>query len=123
MSALLDSLTDGGYGDSYGSVGPTSDGMSVADGIGANYFSGALQTLTSLGTGYLNKRMDIDLSQRLYGSQPLPRLGTTQNPVGGYGTVVRTSQGQQVAQLNLSALAPLLLVGVAAYFIARRAKG
>ena len=52
MSAALDALTSGGYGD-YGVVAPTSDASSVGYGIGADYFSGALQTLTSLGTGYL----------------------------------------------------------------------
>jgi hypothetical protein len=116
MSAFLDSLTPGGYGD----VGPTSDAASVNDGVGANYFSGALQTLTTLGTGYLSKRIDIDLMQRAYGTQPIPHLGTTQNPIGGYGTVVRTPQGQQVAAVNLSAVMPLFLVGLVAFFLARR---
>jgi hypothetical protein len=119
MGAAIDALTEGGYGE-YGVVTPTTDSASVADGIGANYFSGALQTLSSLGTGYLSKRLDIDLTNRIYGMQPLPRLGTTQNPIGGYGQVVRTPQGQQVAQLNLSALMPLVLVAGLAFLIARR---
>jgi hypothetical protein len=128
MSAYLDSFSGAGYDGSddggigaYGIVAPQTDGASVMDGVGANYFSGALQTLTSLGTGYLSKRLDVDLQSRIYGSQPLPRIGTTQNPIPGYGTVVRNPQGQQVAQLNLSALMPIVLVGLGAYFIAKRA--
>lgn len=125
MSAAIDALaglTGAAYtgGDDYGAIGAMTDSDSVQNGIGANYFSGALQTLTSLGTGYLSKRLDIDLHSRLQGSQPLPRLTTTQNPIGGYGTVVRAQNGQQVAQLNLSLLAPIVLVGIVAYLIAKK---
>lgn len=122
MGAFLDSLTDGGYDGtgSYGVVAPTSDSASVTSGVGADYFSGALQTLTSLGTGYLSKRIDIDLMGRVYGTQPQPRLPTTQNPVGGYGTIVRTPQGQQVAQVNLSLIGPLVLVAAIAFFLAKK---
>lgn len=114
MSAAIDALTAGGYGDAWSSgVSGYSDG-------GGDYFSSALQSLTSLGTGYLSKRLDIDLATRLYGSQPQVRLPTTQNAIGGYGTVVRTNQGS-IAQVNLSLIGPLLLVAVVAYFIAKKA--
>lgn len=121
MSAYLDALAGATYdGSDYGTVSQPSDSASVQGGIGADYFIGALQTLTSLGTGYLSKRIDIDLNSRVYGGQPIPRVGTTQNPIGGYGTVVCTPQGQQVAQLNLSLLGPLLMVAAVAWFVARR---
>lgn len=87
---------------------------------GSSFFSGALQTLTTLGTGYLSKRLDVDLTKRVYGAQAMPRLGTTQNPIGGYGAVVRTPQGQSVAQINLSTVLPLLGVALVVYMLARR---
>jgi hypothetical protein len=51
-------------------------------GTGNNYFSGLLQTMTTLGTGYLAKRVDIDLQQRLSGNQPQVALPTTQQGIG-----------------------------------------
>jgi hypothetical protein len=87
---------------------------------GTNFGSGALQALMTLGTGYLAKRMDVDIQQRVTGAQPLPNLRTTQNGIGGYGQVVRTPQGGTVAAVNLSAVMPLIFVAMAAFFLARR---
>jgi len=124
MGALIDSISGAGYtGD------PEDDGVGDAVGRyytsggtsgGTEYTSGLLQSLTALGTGYMARRLDIDLQNRIVGSQPIPRLGSTQNPIPGYGGIVRTPQGQQVAQINMSAVMPLLIVGLVAFFMAKR---
>lgn len=122
MSALIDSMTTGGYGgysDEDDGVGASSGAYYA--GTGTNFAAGMFQSLTALGTGYLSKRMDIDLQTRIAGAQPYPGLRTTQNGIGGYGAVTRTPTGQSVASFNLSALMPLALVGLVVYFVARKA--
>lgn len=123
MSAFLDSMVGGYDGSDDGGVGDSSGTgytLTPASASGTNYGAGALQSLMTLGTGYLARRLDVDLQQRVTGAMPLPGLRTTQNGIGGYGNVVRTPQGQQVAQVNLSAMMPLLLVGLVAFFLAKR---
>lgn len=118
--SFMDETEDWG-GSSSPSLASAGDSTDSDSGSGG-YFSGALQTLTALGTGYLSKRMDVDLTKRVYGTQSFPRLGTTQNPIGGYGTVVRTPQGQSVAQVNLSMVLPLVGVALVVFLLARRGK-
>lgn len=130
MSAFLDSLSgagydgseDGGIGDVGSADNPTTTSQTSA---GGGYFSGFLQSMTSLGTGYLAKRMDIDLYSRFQGAQPYPQLGTTQGPLilGGAG-VPRPGGVQMQRQptlLNLNALMPYLLIAGVVFVIARRA--
>lgn len=119
MSALLDSMTPGGYtGD------PNDDG--VGSSSGAYYVqspvdtsSGAWQQMAAFGTGVLSRYIDYDLQSKMLGRMPQPMLGSTQNGIGGYGQLTRTQSGQQVAQINLSALMPLLLVAGVAYLLAK----
>jgi hypothetical protein len=121
MSALLDSLTSGGYtGDTTDTgVGASSGAYYVQSPVDSS--SGYFQQLAALGTGALSRYIDYDLQRRMIGSMPQPMIGTTQNPVGGYAGVTRTQNGQQVASINLSALMPLALVAVAVFLLARKA--
>lgn len=125
MSALLDSLTPGGYdGSADGGIGDSSGSYFTYGGNssgGGDYFSGLLQNLTALGTGVISRYADIELAKKAIGTMPYPGLGTTQNPIGGYGQVGRNPvTGQQYATLNLSAMMPILLVGLAVFFIAKK---
>jgi len=113
--SISDALLQGGGG----SNGPDNADF-AAQPSGANYGTGLLQSLTTLGTGYISKRLDVDLQQRIAGNQPIPGLRTTQNGIGGYGQVVRTPQGGTVAAVNLSAVMPLILVAAVAFFLAKR---
>lgn len=138
MSAYLDSLSGAGYDGSedggIGQVGSADNPLTMAataeaGGGGGGYFSGLLQATTALGTGYIAKRLDIDLYSRAVGAQPQPQLGTTQNGVliraagvpqpGGISQVSGRSGGATL--LNLNALMPYLLVGAAVFFIAKKA--
>lgn len=120
MSALIDSLTGGGFdGTVDGGVGNSSGSYFVDAPATPDYTSGALQSLMTLGTGYLARRLDVDLQTRVVGMQPQVGLRTTQNGIGGYGRVVKTPQGN-VAAINLSAVLPLVVVAVIAFFLAKR---
>lgn len=112
MSAFLDNLTDGGYGDYSGGDAP-------APSNDPGFTSGFLQNLSSLGTGYIARRLDVDLSQRLAGSGAYPQLRTTQNGIGGYGQVTQGPGGAKVAQINLSAVMPLLMVAAVVFVVAK----
>lgn len=133
MSAFLDSLSGAGYdgteGGGIGDVGSADNPLTTpATASSGGYFSGLLQSATSLGTGYLAKRMDIDLYSRAVGAQAYPTLGTTQNgvlirgagvPQPGGVTQVAGRGGQTL--LNLNALMPYLLVSGAVFLIAKKA--
>lgn len=137
MSAFLDALSGAGYdGSEDGGIGQvgsldnplTTAANAEAGGGGGGYFSGLMQSVSALGTGYLQKRLDIDLYSRAVGAQPQPTLGTTQN-----GVLIRAAGVPQpggVSQiagrggatlLNLNALLPYLLVAGAVFFIAKKA--
>ncbi|MFN3812156.1 MAG: hypothetical protein ACK4S6_16245 [Roseateles asaccharophilus] len=121
MGALIDSMTGGGYdGSADGGVGDSSGAIIASNSDAGGYLSGALQTLSTLGSGYLSRRLDIDLQKRYYSTMPMPNLPSTQNGLGGYGQVVRGPNGQQLATLNLSAIMPLILVGVAVFMFAKK---
>lgn len=126
MSAYLDSLAGGYDGTETGGVGDVAPTMTATDSNGGGYFSGTLQSLTSLGTGYLARRMDIDLMTRIQGAMPQPNIYGTQSPliVGARGAPLASQgqlQGQQPMLLNLNALLPFLLVGGVVFMIARKA--
>jgi len=121
MSAFLDSLSGAGYdGTDDGGIGDT--GSSTTLGIGSSsgvgdFFSGAFQSLTALGTGYLSRRMDIDLYGRaVQAQQPQPQLGTTQGQI-----LVGAGARGQPTMLNLSALLPFLMVGLVVFMVAKKA--
>jgi hypothetical protein len=133
MSAFWDSISGAGYdGTEDGGVGDvgSSDSPPIVganSGGGGGFWSGALQAATTLGTGYLARRMDIDLYSRAVAAQPYPTLGTTQGPLfmGGAGVPrpggVNLANGvRQPTLLNLNALMPFLLVGGVVWFIAAR---
>ncbi|OWQ83839.1 hypothetical protein CDN99_25575 [Roseateles aquatilis] len=121
MSAFLDSLSGAGYDGSddggIGDVGGSGTILGIGGGSSGGYFSGALQSLTALGTGYLSRRLDIDLYGRaVQAQQPQPQLGTTQNQV-----LVGAGARGQPTMLNLNALLPFLLVGAVVFFVAKKA--
>jgi hypothetical protein len=68
--------------------------------------SGVLQTITTTGLGYLDRRLDIDLERRLTRATE-PRIDSTQTPVN------YTVPGQ-VFGIPTGTLVPLLIVGVVA---------
>jgi hypothetical protein len=122
MSALIDSLMPGGYtGDpANDGIGDSSGSYFVQAPTDTNYLAGTIQNMMTLGTGYLARSLDIELQRKAVGMQPIPNLRTTQNGVGGYAQVVKSPTGQQYAQINLSAIIPLLIVGAIAFFLARK---
>lgn len=122
MSALIDSLTGGGYtGDPANTgLGDSSGSYYVQAPTDTNYLAGTIQNMMTLGTGYLARSLDIELQRKAAGTQPMPVLRTTQNGVGGYAQVVKSPTGEKFAQINLSAIVPLFLVGLVAYFLARK---
>lgn len=117
-------------GDFYGSElgGPGSvGGNDATTGNGGGYFSGLLQQLTTAGTGYLARRIDIDLQRRLAGHQPQVMLPTTQqgigvqraNPPQPGGVAALTGSGGG-SLFGLPSWALLAGVGVAVFLLVRR---
>ncbi|MDN3544657.1 hypothetical protein QWZ02_09375 [Kinneretia asaccharophila] len=132
MGAFWDSISGAGYDGTedggVGDVGANDSPQVIAarsDGSGG-FWSGALQVATTLGTGYLAKRMDIDLYSRAQAAQPYPTLGSTQGPLfmGGAGVPrpggVSLGQQRPPTLLNLNALMPFLLVGGVVWFVASK---
>lgn len=123
MSAFLDAQTDGGYDGSLdGGIGDTASNWTYQASPEPSYFTGALQSLTSLGTGYLARRIDIDLYSRA--QQATPYMQGTQNQLLVSGAGVPRPGGIQPVgaptMLNLNALLPFLLVGGAVFLLARK---
>lgn len=124
MSAFLDALAGSGYdGSETGGIG--SVGVAQTDANGGGYFSGIAQSMAAIGTGALSKWVDLELYQKAMGMQPQPNLGTTQNGIfvrqAGLPTAgaVGAVQNQGATLLNLNALLPFVLVGVAVYVFTR----
>ncbi len=131
MGAFWDSISGAGYdGTEDGGVGDVGSGnspqvISASSDGGGGFWSGALQVATTLGTGYLAKRMDIDLYSRAQAAQPYPVLGTTQGPLFMGGAGVPRPGGVSLGQrpptlLNLNALLPFLLVGGVVFMLAKK---
>lgn len=103
-------------------------GIDPTAGNGGGYFSGLLQQLTATGTGYLARRIDIDLQRRLSGSQPEVMLPTTQQGVsiqranppqpGGVSAIANERSGGGLFGLPQWAL--LAGVGALVFMLARR---
>lgn len=60
-----------------------------------DYLSGAFQNALALGTGYLSRRIDIDLQGRLVGAQPDVRRPSNQRPVSDHADL--TTRGVALA--------------------------
>lgn len=121
MSAFLDALSGAGYDGTddggIGNVGGSGTILGIGGGSGGtDYFSGVLQSITSLGTGYLSRRMDIDLYGRaVQAAQPQPQLGTTQGQL-----LVGAGARGQPTMLNLNALMPFLLVAAVVFVVVKK---
>ena len=121
MSALIDSRAAGGYTGNYADDG-------LGDSSGSYYVqgtpsqSGVWQQLAANVTGSLSRGLDYAIQRKIVGDQPMPMLRTTQNGVGGYAAMTRTANGQQIAQINVSAMMPMLVVAVAVYLLASAKK-
>jgi hypothetical protein len=124
MSAYFDSLSGAGYdGSEGGGIGDVAANGAV-DANGGGYFSGALQSITALSTGYLARRMDIDLQSRYFNSMPQPALAGNQGrilAVGANGAPLAAATPQGTV-LNISAMLPYLLIVGVIYMVARAAK-
>lgn len=122
MSAFLDALSGAGYDGSddggIGDVGGSGTILGIGGGSGgSDYFSGALQSLTALGAGYLSRRMDIDLYGRaVQAAQPQPQLNTTQGQL-----LVGAGARGQPTLLNLNALMPFILVAAVVLVVVKKA--
>lgn len=75
-------------------------------------WSGVLQGIASTATGYLDRRIDIDLQTRL-AERLMPRQVTTQTPINSYVP-------SQVLGMNTGLLLPLLLVAGVAFVVLRK---
>jgi hypothetical protein len=87
---------------------PTSAPPSSSD---SGFLSGAMQSAMALGTGYLSRRIDIDLQQRLAGSQPAAKL---------QGNQVTAAVDGAIAGMRLSTVLPFAVLLVGAYLIFKR---
>lgn len=85
---------------------PTSSSSSWG-GVG-DFLSGALQSSLSLGNGYLSRRLDIDLANRLSGFQP---NGTLQ------GGQITAAVSAPPGYVNLGGLLPIALIGMVAFLL------
>ena len=125
MSACLDALSGAGYdGSDDGGIGDVGGSTILGiggggSGGGSDFYSGLVQSVTALGTGYLSRRLDIDLYGRaVQAQQPQPQLNTTQSQL-----LVGAGARGQPTMLNLNALMPFLLVGVAVFVIMKKKGG
>ena len=75
-------------------------------------WAGVFQTLASTATGYLDRRIDIDLQRRLTIAQ-VPERTSMQ-------TTIRDVVPAQLGTINLASLLPLLLVAGVALVLLRK---
>ena len=130
MSAYYDSQTAGGYGDTIGSAADVSANGTLGgyggSNLGSTWSTGLMQSLTSLGTGYLARRLDVDLQRRVSGGMPAPSTTGTAPPqyYGGSGAPLAMQPGMAggVAQIvnGMGGFLPLAAIGLVAYLVARR---
>lgn len=117
MSARLDYLAGGGQ---EGYTGIPDAAVSPVGVQGGDWSSGLLQAVTTLGTGYLSKRIDIDLSRRLYGGMPMPGYEPNGTYPGAfYGPGGAAMQRRPAATSSLGGLLPYL-IGAAVVFVVLR---
>lgn len=118
MSQFLDALAGAVYDDggAMPDVTPSDPGQG---GYGGS--SGFYQTLTALGTGYVSKRLDVDIQRRVQGAQPMPSQAGT-GPYVSYGGmgVPQGARPMSAAGLNLAGVLPWALLGLAAFLVLRR---
>ena len=118
MSAFLDALAGATYSgdEDLSEVTPSAPG-----GAGYGGSSGFFQSLTALGTGYLSKRLDVDVQRRVQGAQPAPSQAGT-GPYVSYrgGGVNEPAGSMSISGLNLAGILPWVLLGVAAFVVLRR---
>lgn len=74
---------------------------------GGGFFSGLLQTVATTATGYLDRRIDIDLERRLARATE-PRMTSDQTPI---------AQSVPNQMFGGSMLLPLLAVGLVAVLV------
>lgn len=76
--------------------------------------SGFLQAVTALGTGYLSRRLDIDLQQRAIGNQPAVTVNGT-GPRVGLGNIL--NGGTAPDGSGSMGLLTLAALGIGAYLL------
>ncbi len=81
--------------------------------------SGLLQQAMAMGGSYLNRRLDIDLAQRLGGGMPQVYRNSNQTPI--YGNQVQadlTTRGvQAVGGMRMGDMLPFLIGGVILFMV------
>lgn len=74
--------------------------------------SGMLQQAMAMGGQYLNRRLDIDLAQRLTGGQPQVFRNSNQNPRYANQVDLTTRGVQAVGGMRMGDMLPFLIGGV-----------
>lgn len=87
-----------------------------------DFASGALQTALALGTSYLNRRIDIDLSTRMGGSQPQVSRPSNQRPVNDHADLT-TRAVASAGGMRMGDLLPWAVAGFIGWMIFKPAKG
>lgn len=83
---------------------------------GYDYLTGALQNALAMGTSYVSRRIDIDLQQRLAGSQPSASVRpSTQNVVADHADVT-TRAVASAGGIRLGDMLPWLAAAGIAWF-------
>lgn len=89
--------------------GPTDTGM----------WSGFLQQALTIGGNVLNRKMDIELAQKLAGGQPMPYRYTNQTMVGvpGMGVDLTTRTVSTVGGMRLGDMLPFIVGGLVLFMV------
>nr|WP_295075350.1 hypothetical protein [uncultured Roseateles sp.] len=83
----------------------------------SGWASGLLQQAMAIGGQYVNRRLDIDLAQRLTGSQPQPYRGSNQGGMAPPGADLTTRGAATIGSLKLGDMLPFLAVGVVLFMV------
>lgn len=83
---------------------------------GGSSGGGWLDQLAAVGTGYLSRRIDVDIQRRMAATGTVQRAGTQRSIFSSPGAGITTPAGG----LNMAVVAPLALLGVAALVLLLR---
>jgi hypothetical protein len=112
-------------GDAFGSVAPAAVQQAAADtktnDSPGSFGSGALQAAIALGLGYVSKRADVDIQQRVAQTGTVQRP-TDQSPVTSANAAAAGTRPVQVSipSFNLAGMMPWLVVGALALLVLRK---
>lgn len=84
-------------------------------GVPASYTSGFFQSVAALGTGYLGRRLDIDLQNRITGSQPAVNVSGSGPRQSMAGSGAPGTQAVIIPGVGSISIVPLVLLAGAAF--------